>query len=334
MILIITNKADVHPTPVIEILNHKEIPVFRLNTEALLTDYEFLWWNDNSSCDFHIRCLQNGLEVRGSEITAVWDRRPEPPKELPIKSSPQIDRHNLAEALGFLVFLRYYLKDIPSIGSIANDRLASSKMLQYKYALKVGFTVPESCYANRKGNIAHLVSKYEQLLFKSIENDDIWDEDNMQDYVFYAQKVPTETVLAAPDEAFSQTVSFAQNYVEKKFELRVTVIRDKVFACRINSQVMTDDTGKTDWRQGYDYGLEQEPFVLPKEISDKCREYLNLMDLNFGCFDFIVTPAGEYVFLECNPNGQWLWVELATGLKISWAIADFLINCREQNPDM
>ena len=264
----------------------------------------------------------------------MWDRRPEPPKELPIKSSPQIDRHNLAEALGFLVFLRYYLKDIPSIGSIANDRLASSKMLQYKYALKVGFAVPESCYANRKGNIAHLVSKYEQLLFKSIENDDIWDEDNMQDYVFYAQKVPTETVLAAPDEAFSQTVSFAQNYVEKKFELRVTVIRDKVFACRINSQVMTDDTGKTDWRQGYDYGLEQEPFVLPKEISDKCREYLNLMDLNFGCFDFIVTPAGEYVFLECNPNGQWLWVELATGLKISWAIADFLINCREQNPDM
>ena len=144
MILIITNKADVHPTSVIKILNNREIPVFRLNTEALLTDYEFSWWNDGSSCDFHIRCLQNGLEVIGSEITAVWDRRPEPPNGLPIKSSPQIDRHNLAEALGFIVFLRYYLKDIPSIGSIANDRAASSKMLQYKYALKVGFTVPES----------------------------------------------------------------------------------------------------------------------------------------------------------------------------------------------
>ena len=71
MILIITNKEDVHPSPVIEIINHREIPVFRLNTEALLTDYEFSWWNDNRSCDFYIRCLQNGLEVRGSEITAV-----------------------------------------------------------------------------------------------------------------------------------------------------------------------------------------------------------------------------------------------------------------------
>lgn len=326
MILIITNKEDVHPTPVIEILNSRNIPVFRLNTEALLTDYEFSWWNDNRSCDFHIRCIRNGLEVRGSEITAVWDRRPEPPKELPLMSSPQIDSHNLAEALGFLVFLRYYLKDIPSIGSIANDRPASSKMLQYKYAIQAGFAVPESRYTNRKEDIVPMASRYRQLLFKSIENGDIWDEDNMQDYVFYAQKVSSETVLAAPDEAFSQTVSFAQNYVEKEFELRVTVVGEKIFSCRINSQSMTDDTGKTDWRQGYDYGMGQEAFDLPKEISVKCQEYLRMMGLNFGCFDFIVTPSGEYVFLECNPNGQWLWVELATGLKISEAIADFLMN--------
>ena len=47
MILVITNKEDVHPTPVIEILNKRSIPVFRLNTESLLTDYEFCWWNDS-----------------------------------------------------------------------------------------------------------------------------------------------------------------------------------------------------------------------------------------------------------------------------------------------
>ena len=61
-----------------------------------------------------------------------------------------------------------------------------------------------------------------------------------------------------------------------------------------------------------------------ENIARKCREYLAHLGLNFGCFDFIVTPSGDYVFLECNPNGQWLWVEDATGLKISEAIADFL----------
>ena len=324
MVLIITNKEDIHPTPVIEILNSKSIPVFRLNTEALLTDYEFSWWNDNRSCDFHIKCHQSGLEVKGSEITTVWDRRPEPPKELPVKSSPQIDKHNLAEALGFLVFLRYYLKGIPSIGSIAGDRPAASKMLQYRIAHQVGFNIPESRYSNSRRAIMTLAERFPSLLLKPIESSDVWDEANMQDYVFYSQKVPSVSLADVPDEAFSQTVTFAQNYVEKDFELRVTVVGEKVFACRIDSQALTDDTGKIDWRQGYEHGMKQSAFDLYEDIADKCREYLRCLGLNFGCFDFIVTPSGDFVFLECNPNGQWLWVEDATGLKISEAIADFL----------
>ena len=125
MILIITNKEDAHPTPVIERLSARDVPVFRLNTEALLTDYEFEWYADASHCDFWIRCKLNGLEIRERDITAVWDRRPEKPAELPVANTSQIDKHNLEEALGFLVFLRYYIKDIPSIGSIANDRPAA-----------------------------------------------------------------------------------------------------------------------------------------------------------------------------------------------------------------
>ena len=48
------------------------------------------------------------------------------------------------------------------------------------------------------------------------------------------------------------------------------------------------------------------------------------MGLNFGAFDFIVTPDNKYIFLECNPNGQWLWIELLTGQKISEKIANAL----------
>jgi D-alanine-D-alanine ligase-like ATP-grasp enzyme len=41
------------------------------------------------------------------------------------------------------------------------------------------------------------------------------------------------------------------------------------------------------------------------------------LGLNFGCIDFIVRPDGRMVFLECNPNGQWLWIEMATKMPIS-----------------
>lgn len=324
MIFIITNKEDAHPTPVIERLSARGVPVFRLNTEALLTDYEFAWWANADGCGFHIRCISNGLEVHGSEITALWDRRPEQPEKLPFESTPEINKHNREEALGFLVFLRYYLSDIPSIGSIVNDRPAASKMKQYRMALDVGFKIPDTCFSNCKSEIAKLAERHHQLVLKPIDSNDVWIEKDGVDYVFYAQKVTAETLLNAPEEAYSQTVSFVQNYIEKAYELRITVVGNQVFACKINSQAQTDDTGKIDWRQGYDHGLEHEIFDLPETISAQCLEFTRRMGLCFGCFDFIVMPSGEYVFLECNPNGQWLWIELGTGMKISDAITDFL----------
>jgi hypothetical protein len=40
----------------------------------------------------------------------------------------------------------------------------------------------------------------------------------------------------------------------------------------------------------------------------------------------ILTPDGHYVFLEINPNGQWLWVQEATGLPIAESMANLLIS--------
>ena len=47
--------------------------------------------------------------------------------------------------------------------------------------------------------------------------------------------------------------------------------------------------------------------------------------LLYGAFDLIVTPEGEHVFLELNPNGQYLWIELITGASLSEAMADLLV---------
>ncbi|MDR2206734.1 MAG: hypothetical protein LBE36_11345 [Flavobacteriaceae bacterium] len=326
MILIITNKEDSHPNPVIQYLNEKQIPVFRLNTESLLTDYRFHWYCNDKETDFYIKNVTNGLELKGSDITAVWDRRPEIPKELLVENSAEINKHNLEEAHGFLSFLRYFIKDIYSIGSIVNDRVAASKMLQLKTARDVGLLTPNTCFSNRKEDILKFAENYEYLILKSIENDSIWNEKSEMEYVFYAQKIPSKALVNLPEETFNQTVNYVQNYIEKCFELRITVVENKFFTCKIDSQILDEDKGKIDWRQGYDYGLKHEIYDLPEEIKTKCLRFLKRLGLHFGCFDFIYTPMKEYVFLECNPNGQWLWIELETGMKISETIAETLIH--------
>ena len=324
MILIITNKEDVHPTPVINILKKRNIQVFRLNTECLLTDYEFTWWNNSVVTKFIIYNKKTGLKLDEDNLKVVWDRRPELPKELLVEGNETINQHNLKEAAGFLRFLRSYISDIPSIGSIIYDNFADSKMQQLLYAISVGFIVPHTCFSNRRSDILGMAKDYDDVVLKSIESDGFIDGDFNKEYTFYSQKVSYEDIANAPIEAFIQTASYVQEYIPKAFELRVTVVAKKVFACKIESQHLADGEGKIDWRQGYEHGLRYEPYDLPEDIVQKCIRFLDKMRLNFGAFDFIVTPSGEFVFLECNPNGQWLWIEMETGLNISEAIADAL----------
>ena len=43
-------------------------------------------------------------------------------------------------------------------------------------------------------------------------------------------------------------------------------------------------------------------------------------------FDLIADKKGNFVFLECNPNGEWAWVEDCTKMPMTNALIDLLIN--------
>ena len=49
------------------------------------------------------------------------------------------------------------------------------------------------------------------------------------------------------------------------------------------------------------------------------------MGLTWGAFDFGVTDDGDWVFFECNPNGQWLWIELQAKYPLAGVVADELL---------
>jgi D-alanine-D-alanine ligase-like ATP-grasp enzyme len=43
--------------------------------------------------------------------------------------------------------------------------------------------------------------------------------------------------------------------------------------------------------------------------------------LRFAALDFAIDRAERWWFLELNANGQWMWIEHATGLPIASAVA-------------
>ena len=120
-------------------------------------------------------------------------------------------------------------------------------------------------------------------------------------------------------EDISLTPIYLQYYVPKQYEARVTIIGREIYVVRI------DTKNKIDWRLDYP-NHKYTMITCPEDIIKKCYQMMKDFDLIFGAFDFIVTPENEWVFLEVNPNGQWLWLEQSLGLDISKKIIDKLIN--------
>ncbi|MBV9211537.1 MAG: MvdC family ATP-grasp ribosomal peptide maturase, partial [Acidobacteria bacterium] len=65
--------------------------------------------------------------------------------------------------------------------------------------------------------------------------------------------------------------------------------------------------------------------LLPVEVSKGLDALMYGLGLVFGAIDLIRTPAGEHVFLEVNPGGEWGMLERDLGLPIADAIARALL---------
>lgn len=114
-----------------------------------------------------------------------------------------------------------------------------------------------------------------------------------------------------------------QPYIEKAFELRITMVDGTPFACRIDSQAT--EVTSVDWRH-YDFErTPHSPYKLSDDLTARLAAFMKNSNLLYAGIDMIVTKDGRPLFVEANPAGQFGWIEELTGLGISDAIADWLV---------
>lgn len=118
------------------------------------------------------------------------------------------------------------------------------------------------------------------------------------------------------DDSVAGTMHLFQARVDKVADVRVTVIGSRAFAVRIHS-------GLLDWRTDYRTHT-YTPVETPPDVERALFAYLRHFGLVFGAFDFTLSTGGEWTFIECNPSGQWAWMEPPTGLPMTAALADLL----------
>lgn len=305
MILIITHKLDYTADFVIDKLNQLNIEYYRFNCEDV----------DKSNYNFKIDSNKTNFSLHGFEvIDSVWFRRTKLP-DLEIENNAEKlyllnDYDTLLENMYHLLPTKKWLSFPPNVYR------AENKLLQLQIASNLGFIIPSTIVTNSKDELIEFSKNhYTSLIIKPINQGRIKYKGEIKN--IFTNKIEKKHIESIND--FSLTPAIIQNYIEKALELRITVVNDNVFAAKVESQ--NNEQTKIDWRKEK---LKFQNYALPKEIEQKCIELLKRLDISFGAIDMIKTPAGEYVFLEINPNGQWAWIELDTGLKISDAIIKFL----------
>lgn len=323
MLLIITNEADIHPNPVIDILNGKNLSFFRLNTDKILTDYDVSYEISNERTFFKIKYKNHNKSITSEQITSVWERRPmEPLATYDHYDDQKVRKVILDEADGFIKFFRYSLSNVFWLGHPIIEREAGSKILQKIVAKKIGFKIPDTIFSNQFSSIKMFTNK--TIAIKPISSFDL--ETRGGNVVFYTRKKHYNDLLNIGENPFRNNINFLEEYIEKDYELRVTVVKNNCFSAKIESQKLEKEKGAIDWRQGYENGITFTKTEISQEIKLKCSLFLQHFKLNFGCFDFIVDRNGDYIFLECNTNGQWMWLEEEANLPISEAIAQIFEN--------
>ncbi|MFJ4861446.1 MULTISPECIES: ATP-grasp ribosomal peptide maturase [unclassified Streptomyces] len=177
-------------------------------------------------------------------------------------------------------------------------------------AVTAGFRVPATLVTSDPGAARSFIQQHGPVLYKPLSTP-LYRVDGVSCTV-QVKEVTAEEI----DDRVSGTAHLFQQRVHKSADVRVTVIGDRVFAVRIDSDLL-------DWRTDYSR-LAYSVVQPPPQVTAALFRYLSLFGLVFGAFDFAVDQAGTWWFLECNPSGQWAWLEPETGLPMVSAMADLL----------
>lgn len=312
MILVVGQHPDAHIEAVSTILRDRGIPVClldRYSTADRIT-IEISGGRDRASVH------TGGKTLSLSEVSCVWWRvKPAAPVEYPGGTGTLGEQFRAKEWHALLRSLPAWLSHVPWVNPLINYQQPRTKPAQLMLAREAGFAVPETVISNDVDQIMPLFEQHAQVIYKTLDSFMI-----PPDKIIYTNIATRDDVLRRRGEISLAPCMF-QSLVEKKLELRVTVAGERMFAVAINSQA--DVRTRVDWRRDQSLDMYSAADLTESQTS-RIRMFMQKASLSYGAFDFIVTPQDELVFLECNPGGQWLWLEKATRLPISEAVAELL----------
>jgi glutathione synthase/RimK-type ligase-like ATP-grasp enzyme len=236
----------------------------------------------------------------------IWNRRPGQPVPNAPKGSTDFKIIH-TESSNYLRNVAAFLGHDQTlwVNSLYSAHQAEQKIKQLVIAKKVGFTIPATLISNDFNKVKAFFDAQENGIIYKAFSPGKWRNSDGSATVLRTAPVTIENF--SQPEAIRSCPGIYQAHIQKAYELRINVFGNTVLAGKIDSQAK----GKSvDWRyDGILMDIALAATILPQTINDMCIALCSDLGLAVGCIDMIVDLNGDYVFLEINQAGQFLWNE-------------------------
>lgn len=305
MILIVAGPKDVHARAVAELIARDGGEVTILDLSRFGRDAALSWPLGGGG---HATPLAGGALLRLEEVRTVWYRRPrlsriaEHVPDRDVRSFCREEWINLIEGM--------FLNSPARFVNPLLAEFAAVKPRQLQLARMAGLAVPDTLITSDPEAAAAFIDRHAgRVIHKALTAP----RDRMLDTRVWDEK----DRAALP--ALTLAPAIFQEAIAGPADIRATYIGGEILAARIETR-----SGRAGIDCRLDLDAPHVAHILPAEVADGLRRFMQSLGLVYGTIDLKVSDAGEHVFLEVNPQGQFLYVELLSGLPITAAMASYL----------
>ncbi len=295
--------------------------VFRLNTEDMpYTSSISVYYSSAESAWFSIASSMGQLDSRS--IRSVWYRRIRRavcPGGVDSLLHQYVSNETVWALNGTLNILNH--DKVKWLNSPRFIALAENKVFQLSLAKQIGFVIPQTLISSSSEDIITFSKRYKSTIVKPVRSGYIETKEGA--FAAYTRRLTEEDIESLRTNVLPAPL-IVQEEIKKKYDIRVTVIGNDLFAARIHSQ--GDPSAIVDWRRTENPDLKHTKVLLPNSIRNKCLKIHKALNLEYSAIDFVETKDGRFIFLEVNPGGQWLWIENQLNYPITLRIAEYLAN--------
>lgn len=313
MVVVITDQTDPH-LPFVQ--RHLAQPLVVIDPKELLRGKALSYACDKSGQTV----LWDGLDL--SSVSGIWYRKPGQivADDLPVPPAYRIYSQTALQQ--HLALLYSALPHATWVSDYYAITRANDKFLQLAVARHVGFnTLPTLVTSDRTAAQAFIAAQ-PACVVKPLTT--AFPKQGTTTQVFYTTRLHKEQL---PDlSGLHLAPAIFQRAVAIDHEVRAVVVGTQVFAARIDAARRSNTPGV------YDNGFSSEQGTVtitaykrfPKAVAERCVAHAQALGLTFSAIDLAVDRSGAFWFLENNPNGQWAYIEAATGQPIGAALAHLL----------